>query len=64
MLCRDISNKYKAFLVTNTVTGICFNVTGFGDELPHPRLKSVAMGQTVICLNRKIKQLLEYERIL
>ena len=63
---REVTETYKAFLVTNTTTGITFKVSGVAHELPHRTLKSTVLGE-VRKIKKKVKEdtmVLEYERIL
>ena len=61
---RVTTNKYKVFRVRNTVTGVVFKISGMGDELPDKSLKSATIGEIRLKMNKRIKHMMEYERIL
>lgn len=58
------TNKYKVFRVRNTVTGVVFKISGMGDELPDKSLKSATVGEIRLKMNKRLKHMMEYERVM
>ena len=61
---RVTTNKYKVFRVRNTVTGVVFKISGMGDELPDKSLKSATVGEIRFKMNKRLKHMMEYERVM
>ena len=58
------TNKYKVFRVRNTVTGVVFKISGIGDDLPDKSLKSATIGEIRLKVNKRLKHMMEYERVM
>lgn len=56
--------KYKVFVVRNLSTGVVYKVSGMGEELPDKRLNSVHIGRTLVLYSKRVKNNLEYERLI
>tara|TARA_R110000868_G_scaffold10418_1_gene51150 strand:- start:134 stop:526 length:393 start_codon:yes stop_codon:yes gene_type:complete len=61
---RVVSDKYKVFRVRNTVTGVVFQISGMGDELPDKSLKSATVGEVRRKKHKRLKHIMEYERVM
>lgn len=61
---REVTNKYKVFMVTNKANNTHYKVSGMGHELPAPSLKSTILGEVRRIYDKELETTLEYERIM